>query len=132
MTFFPIHQVHLLDEVIAGSIRIWASLETLTIAAILMWLLNTTITVIDRVGRFLEKLYNFGVTCFDWYMAYAHDHVWTALKVLYKIVCVVLWFTAVYSYRFVKYVYTNRREIAARMNEIREQVSVAFTYRITY
>lgn len=128
MTFFPIHQAHLLDEVIAGSIRIWASLETLTIAAILMWLFNTTITVIERVGRFLEKAYSFGKTCFDWYMAYAHEHVVVVLKALYKTTCVVLWFTAVYSYRAAKYVYNNRREIASTLNQYRERISLAFTY----
>ena len=92
---------------------------------------NTTITIIDKVGRFLEKALQPWTACYEWYMAYAHDHVWAAEGPLQDSLRRFV-FTAVHSYRFVKYVYTNRREIAARMNEIREQVSVAFTYRITY
>ena len=111
------HASTAIDTVVAyGAKAYTVASEVFTISAI-MWCLNF-------MANMIEKTYTAGTVVGDFYFTHIHEWLMSTLyTLLITTVSVIAW-TAGY----LTYVYKHKHVYAAKLNELRDTVSAAFTY----
>ena len=112
------HATTVIDSVVAYGARAYMmASEVFTISAIL-WCLNF-------MANLIEKTYKFGKMVGAFYYEFMHE---ALMKVAYKslitTIVIVAWLAG-----FATYVWKNREVYISKLNDIRDIVSEAFTYR---
>ena len=111
------HASAALDTAVAYGAKAYAvASEVFTISAI-MWCLNF-------MANMIEKTYTAGNVVGNFYFTHIHDGLMSTLyTLLIATVSVIAW-TAGY----LTYVYRHKHVYAAKLNELRDTISAAFTY----
>ena len=112
------HATTVIDSVVAYGARAYMmASEVFTISAIL-WCLNF-------MANLIEKTYKFGKMIGAFYYEFMHEALMKmAYKSLITTIVIVAWLAG-----FATYVWKNREVYVSKLNDIRDTVSEAFTYR---
>ena len=105
------------DTVVTYGARVYAlGSEIFTVSA-LLWTLNF-------LANSIEKTYNAGRIVGAFYFKYLHSHVKVILRGALALAIVL----GIYFITLAKQTYINRKEIAAKLNAIRNQIGSYFVY----
>ena len=112
------HASAAIDTAVAYGARAYAvASEVFTVSAIL-WCLNF-------MANMVEKTYVAGTKVGEFYFTYLHEGLMTILyKTIITTVSVVAWLAG-----YATYVYTHRGAYIAKLNDLRNYIGEAFTYR---
>jgi hypothetical protein len=111
------HAAAAIETVTAYGARIYMmASEVFTISAIL-WCLNF-------LAGMVEKTYNAGRTVGAFYFAHLHDYVMASSKHIIAMVILL----SMLTYEGAQYLYLNRREIVAKLNDLRNAIGQQFAY----
>ena len=112
------HATTVIDSVVAYGARAYMmASEVFTISAIL-WCLNF-------MANLIEKTYKFGKMVGAFYYEFMHEALMKmAYKSLITTIVIVAWLAG-----FATYVWKNREVYISKLNDVRDIVSEAFTYR---
>ena len=122
MTSIPFHTLTLLEEGFAGAVQLWTVMQEAAFMASIIWFLNQIVHLAGKTfqaGRIVGKYY------FDHcheYVVIAARWLWTKGTKYLGLLCYLIYLGA-------RWIYENRREIYEKVEEYRETISQAFTYR---
>ena len=122
MTSIPFHALTLLEEGMAGVLQLWSVMQEAAFMASIIWFLN-------QIVHLAGKTYQAGRVVGKFYFDYCHEYVVTASRWLWTEGTKYLGLLCYLIYLGARVIYENRREILEKIEEYRETVSQAFTYR---